>query len=94
MAARMLRTSRIVSLASEGNDAFMKGTHVSLSLYRCRITGLLVVAGALLGGAALIAAPAAAQERRLASRTRRLEQRIEELEAERRQPGGHAPGGA
>ena len=41
----------------------MKGTHVSLSLYRCRITGLLVVAGALLGGAALIAAPAAAQER-------------------------------
>ena len=41
----------------------MKGTRVSLSLYRRRITALLVVAGAVLGGAALIAAPAAAQER-------------------------------
>jgi len=41
----------------------MKGTHVSLSLYRRRIASLLVVAGASLGGAALIAAPAAAQDR-------------------------------
>src|SRR5436305_3878786 len=41
----------------------MKGTRVSLSLYRRRITALLVVAGAVLGGAALVAAPAAAQER-------------------------------